>query len=328
MNYFRLGVRGSIDKITYVTSGDVSLGECCRVLNGACSAGRFDVVKMLCNIPQIYYADGLYFACKNGNMDIINYILIKIIHNDSNIITDGIFGACIGGNLHIVKYLLTKYNILVNWNNALRYAYKGGNRDTITYVMSHISVKLETRYILDILESGYVNYIDDINRIMHMNNMEKLSDDSVTSHYALRNACASGKIDVINYVLHNNCDVNWNNGLSGALSNDHFDIAKLMIEKGNSESAHEHSSGVNVYSILEYPNDTYKIIGLLERGVKADVFKNINGIRVLYTLINKYKSIVYQELYQYLPKVLASEVCRYVMIDEDTDVLDNDIIYE
>ena len=186
-----------------------------------------------------------YRICKSQNMKLIN-LLIK--RGDFHIY-NGLYGACKSGNIAIIKYItaLSYQPIsIINWNICLQYACKSGSRDAIRLITNNSALNWDyglrgacAGNLVEIANMAIKNGASDWNNglkhackhgcIDTMNLMiERGADDW---NLGLKWACYDGNMTVIQTMITKGAN-DWNRGLTNACEYNHMQVIQLMIEKG------------------------------------------------------------------------------------------------
>lgn len=162
------------------------------------------------------------------------YQFIKV---DKNIKTiRSLNNACELGNVDEVKVII-RSNILSKYHiNTMYYACKGGNIEIIKLIHKVCNRTNNGREMVDIwnsglegaCEGGQVNIIN-----MYKHNIHKLDSNFMCNCF--KNACMSGNIECINYIIgmddHNSYGI-WRVGLLGACQGGHIGAIELTLNKG------------------------------------------------------------------------------------------------
>ena len=91
--------------------------------------GNTECVKLFISSSiNLNWNDGLYYACRSGNIEIVELLIQK----GANHWNWGLYGACKGGNIKIVHLMISKG--ADHWNFGLCEACSGGNIE-IVYLM-------------------------------------------------------------------------------------------------------------------------------------------------------------------------------------------------
>ena len=96
-----------------------------------------------------------------------------------------------------------------------------------------------------------------------------------------------------------------NDNMSEYLSNDKIQIIKILIED---------VGATNIHELYDYPRDKHEIIRLLEIGLNIKHFENVTSYTQLTYDIKGFNDTTYNELYQYMPKELASVITEYCLL--------------
>jgi ankyrin repeat protein len=149
------------------------------------------------NIPD--WNDGLYDACRGGQLEIVN-LMIKKGANDWNL---GLEYACEGGH----------------------FAYDNAHSTRFAYDNAH-----STRFAYDNARSTRFAYDNARSTRLEIVNLmiEKGADDLDSG---LSSACGSGNLEIVNLMIEKGAN-DWYNGLSNACYYGHLEIINLLIEKG------------------------------------------------------------------------------------------------
>ncbi len=196
-------------------------------LAGACIGGHFELSKILylrtdqyvTNTQNILLNESIFGACKNGNKELIKYLITL----GANCLY-GLYGACISGNIPLVKKmikLIDKSKVYVVYTSALAHACASGK-------------------------------IELINLVIKKGNLTSTSSWNA----GLEGACQGGHLDIINLMISKGAN-KWENGLRGACIGGKMDIAKLMIDKGHEEYegyGMEINFDKNICHALKYDN--------------------------------------------------------------------------
>src|SRR5438477_322170 len=89
--------------------------------------------------------DGLYIACKNGDMEIVKLMISKGANNWN----DGLYMACENGDMEIVKLMISEG--ANNWNGGLCMACKEEHLELISLMISKGATEISEyiKYPLD-----------------------------------------------------------------------------------------------------------------------------------------------------------------------------------
>lgn len=103
----------------------------------ACKTGDIKTVKAILTDPGVFSytlnqgkADGFFYACAGGYMDIVQFIDSVHFSNWN----DGLRGACLGGRMSMVQFTISKG--ANQWNSALSYACESGSLDIVHLLIS------------------------------------------------------------------------------------------------------------------------------------------------------------------------------------------------
>ncbi|KAL6618511.1 ankyrin repeat-containing domain protein [Neocallimastix sp. 'constans'] len=153
----------------------------------------------------------LFISCKNGNIDIVKYL----VKNGVDVNTDTIFGEtplfykCRGGNVVIVKYLIEHGADINKENNfgeiPLFISCEKGNVDIVKYLVEH---------------GADVNKKNDKADVNKKNNFGKIP---------LCISCENGNVDIIKYLVEHGTDMKKEND---EVENGNNDCGKIRARSG------------------------------------------------------------------------------------------------
>lgn len=238
------------------SDGDINTVECMiknkpfrnnqwitRCLNASCEAGHVDIVNLLVLYVTIINEMTVYYACKGGNLEIINTIvyskkinIVVLIRSPNKIIWHYcLLGACEGGQLEVVKMFTNKVPRSSGyWTECFTNACKSGNIDVINYV---------SEFLAKDLGFGLLNWDDGkdgaclggnleiVKHVISRGNFIIKTRWDWNWNYGLQCACEGGNMEIVKFMLSKGATY-YENGLRGACRGGHLDIICYMLDKG------------------------------------------------------------------------------------------------
>src|SRR5579875_420955 len=186
-----------------------------RGISGACNSVYIDLIDYLITKGATVYDFVLYYACKSGRKDVVDYIIPKI-QKDNIDYNYGLEGACKIGNKDLIEFMISKG--ANNWNRALKYACKSGNRDIVEYIIQQGVTYLD----LGLYAASQYGHKDIVEYMIQMG--------ANKFNRALQYACKGGHIDIVEYLVQLGAN-DWNRGLIAAWSNGHTNIVEYLVKK-------------------------------------------------------------------------------------------------
>jgi ankyrin repeat protein len=306
---------------------------------------------LLINNRDVYGRNILMYACKDTNLDFIDFLLkknIDINEKDINGYTALMF-ACSRGNIDVIKLLLT-YNASIDIKN-----YEGETPLMISAQRGYIDIiklLLDNNAILDDRDNkgmtvlthsiGHINIIKLLLKFSMLINI--VDNDGYTSlmHIAINSIGlkSNNSIDIIKLLLDNGClinkqDINGYTALMHACvnNNDPY-IIKLLLENGANPNIKEYYYGNNaLLCIINKMNVIYinieNINLLLVYGINI-YEKNKSGRTIFDIDINKLKNT--KNIIQKWPFssliILLKELMVYHILDASTLIDLREFSYE
>ncbi len=102
-----------------------------QILYGACRDGHIEIVNFIIQRRANDWSYGLCEACRGGNIEIIN-LMIQCGANNWNW---GLSGACRGGHLEIINLMIQ--HGANSWNTGLYGACRGGHLEIVNLMIQH-----------------------------------------------------------------------------------------------------------------------------------------------------------------------------------------------
>ena len=192
----------------------------------------------------------LYSACRNGNLELVRYLIEQQYLNKE---ITGKLGqtplhiACSNGNLNIVKYLCEKQNVNKELKEnsfgktPLHCACENGHLDVIKYLCEEQHVNKEARENFGETPFHYAcenGHLDVIKYLCEEQNVNKEARDE-SNATPLHSACLSRNTEVVKYLYeeqHVNKEVKDKSGKTPfhyACENGHLDVIKYLCEEQN-----------------------------------------------------------------------------------------------
>lgn len=185
-----------------------------RAINSASLGGNLEAFLLIANHVDDWDWT-LEFACKGGNIDIVNYIIGK----DNTNWNSGLIHACESGHIHIVNLMISKGANC--WNAGLEFACRGGNIDIVRLMLSK-GAKVKDAALSCACEGGNPEIVKLLLTIL-----PKRSIYGGIWNIGLVHACGAGNKEIIELMLMNGAD-NLSGGAMNACANGHVDILKLV----------------------------------------------------------------------------------------------------
>lgn len=218
--------------------------ESTKIIKSICEDGNIDAVKDFINSNKLYRypVNTLHYACKGGNVEIIERIAEMCIqtNNDSDIAKlwhNGLQGACEGGNLDIFKKYVNKISRSCEYTwrgymvSFLKNAGMSGNLELIDYIISQggSGGTCGVGYY-EILKGACKGGHTEIIKLMAAK-CANFRDSSELRKY-LGLVCKQGQIDMVKYMIDNNWinDLDWDYALKMACCGGHADIINIMMD--------------------------------------------------------------------------------------------------
>ena len=252
------------------------------ILMLACEEGNIASVKVLldnnADPNALFKGSGLYYACLSGNMDLIKYMISRVIDIDDEIIFNCLFKSThskILNNMALVMLLLSHVrdiNYVTNDGTLLRYACKAGLSGIVTYLMEYGADRSAVNWLgMDALYiASEWGHVDVVKALVEWGGGEPIAMSSINA--ALRAACKSNRLEVAAYLIERGADVNLADERGDCplvfavdCYSDTTAIVQLIVSKG----ADVHvltSSGEGLLSIAHAPAVVRLLAGY---GVKA-----------------------------------------------------------
>jgi hypothetical protein len=236
---------GDVEFVKFVLSkGNIERNTKIDCIKKACLGGHLEIYKLLEIENDLF--NFFHYACKGGNIELIEYMLSKGINPSS-----GIKGACLGGNMNIVKFLISKGAMM---KNCLSYACVSGNIEIVKLCLED-EIEYGNNAFIGACESGNM---DIVNLLIEKGGYRNWED-------GIKGACAGGKIDVAKYIVSKSVKegtAKFNIALSEACKNGHADLALYMIDCGADDLEYGFESACR-YGQLELAkslyNESYKV---------------------------------------------------------------------
>lgn len=205
------------------------LMEC---LYRTCEGGYYDIFLLITQYkPTIINSRTLYYACKGGNMKIVN----KLTENFED------FDSFSNSEYSLQNYGFGSINGYRSredlWSNAMYGACEGGKLDIFSLCMNHVRLHQGLLFSCFYMacKSGNIDLVHFITNRKVFNGHFWASD--YNPHHSISNACASGSLEIIRLLMDKNTDdisdwCDWREGLKKACEHGHVEIVKLMIARG------------------------------------------------------------------------------------------------
>lgn len=206
-------------------------------VSDACIEGNLNVFNTLIAKDYDFFGDVeckiFGKACEGGNMDIINEMIDRKMH-DWNW---GLRGACRGGHLEIVKLMID--NGANDWERGFTNACEGGNMDIINLMTS----KCTTDQWKGLFDAGKGRKIDIVKFLFleedkwnNVKNQFGSADSEFILSWGFLGACEGGNVDIVNFYIEKgvNGENNWSSwyhGFSMACEKGHMNVVKLLMSK-------------------------------------------------------------------------------------------------
>lgn len=274
------------------------------VFEYACRVGNLAIINLVLLNIRTYNIDrwqcrsfldhGLRGACSGGSIDIINCL----IKNGADEWNGGLYGACQGGHYNIIN-LMIKYGAK-NWNDGLYGACYGGRIDIVKLMITKGANKW-TKGLWNACSGGHI----EIANFMIEKGAYHLQD-------ALIYACQNKHIHIVKLLIEKGVnDWGFSVGLQIALNSGYVNIVQLLITKG-----------ANVTSLYKY-----ELLKVLNLGIDHNMLINHSNYKELIDkkikYINNIVPIVDEILYelykdkQIYDKNILSIVDDYMPYEQD-----------
>ncbi len=188
-----------------------------HIYNQVCECGNIDDLELF-NIYNIDKDEGLYFACRGNNTNIIQKLRKKV-----NI--RGLQGACEGNHVKLVKDFITLTPVT---DSILKYVAKSGNKSMWNLIYMNIQTKF-----------GKVNSLSGLNGACSIDNNVMLNFIMNTYNFTLLNLSflylgRGGNIKLIfqtinEYSKHNKW-INYNAMINGACGQSHVYVVQEILK--------------------------------------------------------------------------------------------------
>ena len=191
----------------------------------------------------------LHYACENGHLNIVKYLIEKQNVNKEAKDRDGwtpLYCACENGHLNVVQYLIEKQNVNKEAKDdkdrtPLHYACANDQLDVVSYLIEK----------------------------QHVNKEATDEDDYTPLHYA----CENGHLNIVKYLIeqqHVNKEAKDEDGRTplhlACRQNDHLNVVKYLIEKQNVNIEAKDEDGRTPLQIACTNNQLNTAISLIENG--------------------------------------------------------------
>lgn len=318
-----------------------------RELEKACDNNDMKKINYIINLKD-FYNFNLNFLCKQGNLELVKYIVKKGIKLNN----EELQYACISGNLELVKFIIQEgYN---NYKTAIHGACISNNINIIKYLVDELKVPIASYNIIsacNIDNLEIVNYLIDkaphlynelINNKNHENYELVLSKGHIkkknvkhTIKEDLINACIQGNLNEIKVIIEekgiqqknlSNLCLNWYLSSFGNYKDVvNYDIINYLIDlaKKNNED-------------IEPPNLDYICWSGDLKLVKYFIENySYNTFRLNYTITSLNRNDKYNDIIKYLYENGANDYNLLIeVVDEDlqqllmkkTNICNNNII--
>lgn len=193
-------------------------------LNGACEGGHYDIVDLMLNNLQnrnIWIGNSIYWACRGGNVEIIDR-LISFGITDWDV---GLAGACFGGHLNIVQMMIS--NGANTWERGLEEACEGGWLDAAKLMVEKGAKQLQAPFYYA-CSSGNTELVEWL-----------VSLGANDWQAGFEGACSECRPDVVNLIFRYNPEtIDIDAAFSSAYSNGAFgdpesiEVIKILLDRG------------------------------------------------------------------------------------------------
>ncbi|MEM3858158.1 MAG: ankyrin repeat domain-containing protein, partial [Candidatus Micrarchaeaceae archaeon] len=182
----------------------------------ACKNGNVEIIKLLIEKGDNNWNRALIGACKNGNIEIFNYIFRQADKTKINI--NDIFIASCCNNLQLVKLIHSNFPFNFNLDKALYKACKHGKIEIINFLLTLGKIDLNCG-LVGACKSGNLEIV----KFLINNGADDFSS-------LLYHACHSKNIELIKYIININ-PKDLESGLIFACENNDVEMVKLLIDK-------------------------------------------------------------------------------------------------
>ncbi len=216
-------------------------------------SGRKDIIDLMITLGAIHLSQGLYGACSQGHVDLVNYILTKHNYfghnnyaghgkrfgNNTDIVCCnvdyGLSGACFGNQMDILNRMISIG--AQDWNGGLAAACRGGHKHIVNRMITEGATDWNSG-LFGACEGGHIDIVD----LM-------ISKGARDFNYGLRGACFGGHKNLVDFLISKGAN-NFNSGLIAASAYGHIHLAQLMLTLGanNLNNDIDHS----LYSAVRY----------------------------------------------------------------------------
>ncbi len=242
---------GNVDLIAFVMTLDNS-GEILYGIDKSLLVGvGMNAGKILIELGYGDLNDGLYSACRLGDITYLNYV-IEQGANDWNI---GLIGACMNDQVELAKLMIDKG--ANDWNGTLDEAIDANSFQIILLMLERIPMDL----VYDVCEENIefmislMEYDVDLNKLLARFDHDYWTDalclacrrgniriitlimsmGAKVSNETLHDACESGNIDVVNLIMPLCQAPDINECLAASCCSGNSKLINLFIEKGANE---------------------------------------------------------------------------------------------
>ena len=190
-------------------------------LKHICQCPSLTVVKRFIHGKNLAWSYGLDGACKAGRREIIDLMILKGADNWNS----GLKYACNGGHRDIVEYMISLG--ANSWNDGLKYGCKGGHKDIANYMISLGACSCPISFIYA-CRSGQRDLLE-----LLILNGEIDGQMSASTYWnnGLRHACKCGHKEIVEFMISKGAN-DWNGGLEYACTGGHKDLVELMLDQG------------------------------------------------------------------------------------------------
>ena len=162
------------------------------ILTIASNKNNKEVGKMLFDKYNIDLQSKFITACKNGDLNMVKYLLENNFNIDVHAKDEsGFRAACENGDLNMVKYLLEN-----NFNIDVHAEYEEGFKSACS--SGHLNV---VQYLLE------NNFNIDVNAVNNFVFKSKIRFRFTTNTCGFTRACANGHLNIVQYLLKNNFNI-------------------------------------------------------------------------------------------------------------------------
>jgi len=200
---------GRLDAVQRLVENGIKVSN--RALIGASIDGHLCVIKYLVSVGpisvHIQNEEIFRLACKNGYLDIIEYL----VENGVDIHLDDEYAlhwASCNGHLNVVEYLVKNGACVCSDNNrAIILASDSGHLDVVQYLVENDANGLDHMALLTAVENGRLDIVKYLVEIGH--------DIHSIPRYILRRTSILGHFDIIEYIISKGFDRHaFNDGFS------------------------------------------------------------------------------------------------------------------